>query len=136
MITRLLPFTIGLLLVGMATTTAAQTTDVVFTKGAVYREPKWDDRQAHLTFGPTALTVVIAGPVRVFHRGASQTITIPYADILSVRFDPGPADHRYVVIRYRHELDGAAVELDLAKKVAHRILATLEARSGIRITEP
>ena len=129
---------------GSASAAEAPSTDIAFSRGVRAHHVAWDaDRKAVLTFEPDALTLVIDGALRVFHRGPKKTLTIPYTDILSVRFDVryeqeerGKWLNRALLIRYRRGLDGDAVHLLLERQVVHRVVATLEARSGVRVIEP
>jgi hypothetical protein len=63
---------------------------VAAPEGVAHHVARHDDRDAVLTFGGNALTLVIADPSRFFRRGAKRTLTVPYADILSASYDEGP----------------------------------------------
>lgn len=128
-------FSISVLLtVCLAGAVVAQA-DLVISKGVAHHVGRHDNRGAVVTFGTDTLTLVIDGHIRFFRRGPKTTLEILYSDILSTTYDEGPIN-RYLLIRYRHGNGGDAVELALDRDVASRVIASLEARSGVRVTHP
>lgn len=149
MLRRLTAALLTALLAIAAPSQADSTEDVTFAKGVKLLvrpgdDPAWHQASLRFTDSTVILTDAGLGRMLAYWERPAKTatpLTIAYADLLSARYEERLARSydedltRSLLIRYRLGSDGQALKLELDGTIADRVVAMLEARSGLRVTE-